>query len=74
MRDYMDKSGMILHMIANELSHPEKFDQIVFFDDNPGNIREVNENAPSVKTELVNSNLGITWDNIKKFLPTKSSQ
>jgi len=59
----LTKSDQIINMIENEISKSDYID-IVFFDDDPENLKCVNKRLPHVKTVLVDNKIGFRLDNI----------
>ena len=59
----MSKHRQITSMIENEIKElGAEVEGVFFFDDDPDNIRLVNENLPLVNTTLVSPDSGFTLD------------
>jgi len=66
-RSILSKAEQIVNMIENEIKELDhQFTDIVFFDDDPENIKLVNEKIPNVKTVLIDSDFGVRLEDIPK--------
>ena len=76
-RENMTKADQIVHMIENEidqlnnktdeLGNKFEFGDVMFFDDDPENILQVNEKLPWIKTVLIDGNIGIHLSDIPNY-------
>lgn len=62
----LSKAVQIINMIENEIKELEDHQQteVVFFDDDPVNIKLVNEKLPNVKTVLIDGDVGLNLEDI----------
>lgn len=67
-RTDMTKADQIVDMLTNEIKNlPHDIIDVIFFDDDPDNIKYVNEKLPYVKTVLIDDTEGFKLTDIPKL-------